>query len=106
MKTKLTRMAPLSVAKIYGIIMAVFGLVIGAFVSIAALFGGLASMAAETGGGFFGLFFGVMAILFFPLFYGAIGFISGAIAAWLYNIAAGWIGGIEMEFEMDGDASS
>ena len=42
--------------------------------------------------------FGVFALLA-PFFYGAIGFGTGALAAFLYNIVAGWIGGIEMNFE-------
>jgi hypothetical protein len=34
-----------------------------------------------------------------PFIYGAIGFVSGALAAFVYNLAAGWIGGLEMQFE-------
>jgi hypothetical protein len=34
-----------------------------------------------------------------PFFYAAMGFIAGAIAALIYNLAAGWIGGVELHFE-------
>ena|SRR5581483_4966910 len=34
-----------------------------------------------------------------PFFYAAMGFIIGAIAALIYNLAAGWIGGLELGFE-------
>ena len=34
-----------------------------------------------------------------PFFYAAIGFVVGALAAFVYNLAAGWLGGLEMEFE-------
>ena len=34
-----------------------------------------------------------------PFFYAAIGFVAGAIAALIYNLAAGWIGGLELQFE-------
>lgn len=32
-------------------------------------------------------------------FYAAMGFVAGAIAAFIYNLAAGWIGGLELHFE-------
>ena len=34
-----------------------------------------------------------------PFAYAAMGFIMGALLAWIYNLVAGWIGGIEMYFE-------
>jgi hypothetical protein len=34
-----------------------------------------------------------------PVFYGAMGFIMGAISALLYNLFAKWVGGIELEME-------
>lgn len=33
-----------------------------------------------------------------PFFYAAIGFLVGALGAFVYNLAAGWLGGLEMEF--------
>jgi hypothetical protein len=36
-------------------------------------------------------------VCFIPFFYGAMGFIGGAVIATLYNIVAGKIGGIEVE---------
>jgi cobalamin biosynthesis protein CobD/CbiB len=40
--------------------------------------------------------------IFAPVFYGILGAIIGAIAAALYNVFAGWLGGVEMEFEIAG----
>jgi hypothetical protein len=34
-----------------------------------------------------------------PALYAAMGFVVGAGAAFLYNLIAGWIGGMEMQFE-------
>jgi hypothetical protein len=34
-----------------------------------------------------------------PLLYGAMGFVSGAIGALLYNALAKWVGGFELELE-------
>jgi hypothetical protein len=44
-----------------------------------------------------GALFGVGSILLLPLFYGALGFIGGAISAFVYNLVAGVVGGIELE---------
>ncbi len=41
----------------------------------------------------------VIFALIAPFLYAAMGFIFGALGALIYNLAAGWIGGIEMQFE-------
>ena len=35
-----------------------------------------------------------------PIMYGLMGFVMGAIGALIYNLIAGWVGGIEMELEI------
>jgi len=89
------RIGPLSCAKLAGVLYAAMGLIIGAIFSIVAAVGGFA--AADSGEAAFAAFFGVGAIVFLPLFYGALGFVMTLIAAWLYNIAAGVVGGIEIQ---------
>jgi hypothetical protein len=42
---------------------------------------------------------GVGAIFILPIFYGGIGFIGMLIAAWLYNVIAGFVGGIELDVQ-------
>ena len=37
--------------------------------------------------------------IFIPIIYGAMGFVFGIIMAAIYNLIAGWIGGIEVEVE-------
>lgn len=44
-----------------------------------------------------GIMFGMG--LFMPVIYGVMGFIFGVIGAAIYNLVAGWIGGIELEVE-------
>jgi len=92
-----------------GVLMAALGLIIGI---VYALIGGLAlGMVGASGGAGgasggpsgaemagIGLIGGLMAIILIPIFYGVLGFIAGAITALLYNLVAGWTGGIEMEF--------
>ena len=85
----------LSIAKISGIIYASIGLL---FIPLA-LVVGLAGLASgQKGGVLGGIGFLAMAILA-PIFYGVLGFVSGAIGAFLYNLAAKWVGGIEIELE-------
>jgi hypothetical protein len=42
---------------------------------------------------------GVGAVIFFPIFYGVMGFVASLVGAWLYNIAAGIMGGIELDVQ-------
>ena len=38
-------------------------------------------------------------MIFMPVIYGIAGFITGAIGCFVYNLIAGWTGGIEVEIE-------
>lgn len=40
---------------------------------------------------------GGLALLILPIIYCVLGFIVGAVAAFIYNLVAGWVGGIELE---------
>jgi hypothetical protein len=42
---------------------------------------------------------GIVGLIVFPIINAIIGFISGAIAAFLYNLVAGFVGGIEIDVE-------
>jgi len=91
---RLKRIEPLSLAKLQAIIMAIFGFIGGVFIAI---FG--STSAATQGMPAAGVLLGVGAIIFFPIIYGIMGFISGALAAIIYNAAAKKVGGIEFEIE-------
>ena len=92
-----TRVAPLSFAKIAGVMYALFGLCFGAALSLFALAGAASSSA--TGFGRLGVLFGIGAIVILPIFYGGLGFVFSLISAALYNVVAGWVGGIELEVD-------
>jgi len=75
-------------AKFLGVLYFLFGLV---FVPFFLLF----SMFAPDEAGGFGFFFAI----FMPVMYGVFGIVGGAVGAVLYNLVAGWVGGIEVELE-------
>ena len=72
MNTKILvrRFGVLSMAKIMGMLYALFGLIVGAIFSLIALAG--AALGSSMGGhsGMFGAMLGVGAIILFPIFYG------------------------------------
>ncbi len=83
----------MSVAKIMGVIQAIFGLL---FAPIFLLMGVVGSLAGQRPNPF-GAIGGVAMAVIMPVLYGVLGFIFGAIGALLYNLLAKWIGGIEFE---------
>jgi hypothetical protein len=84
------RIGVLSVAKIYGVIMAVFGLIIG-------VIGGLYVMIDAAAAR--GIVAGLAAMILGPVFYGILGFVGGALGVLIYNAGASTIGGVELELE-------
>ena len=91
----ITRIVPLPTAKLAGTLYGMIGLAVGAIVSIAALAGGFSAsnlMGPLTGG-----LIGVGAIVVLPLLYGGMAFLMALLVSWLYNVAAGLVGGIEVD---------
>ena len=91
------RFEPLSVGKVAGLLYGAMGLVVGVIVSLAATIGGLAGH--DTFGALAGGLVGIGAVVLLPILYGGLGFVVAIIAAWLYNLAAGFVGGIEIELK-------
>jgi hypothetical protein len=90
------RVGPVSCARIVGILYAMFGVVTGAFFSIAALVGGFGPDPSESA---FGAMIGAGAVVTFPILYGMMGFVGTLIGAWLYNLLAASLGGIELDVQ-------
>ena len=100
MTRRLTRIAPMPVGKIFGILYALLGLIFIPFFALA----GIAGFFAEGGSGNAGsaglLAGGMIAMaVIFPIMYGVMGFVGGVIVAALYNLIARWVGGLEFEVE-------
>ena len=91
------RVGPLSCAKLSGTLYALIGLLIGGVVSMIAMAGGAASDSPFGTG--IGAAVGMGAIVILPIFYGLMGFVATLIGAWLYNVVAGMVGGIELEVQ-------
>lgn len=91
----ITRVAPLSAAKIAGVLYVVIGLVAGAVVSMAAMIGAFAPRGDEDA--FAGALLGVGSIVVLPIFYGCLGFFGTLLLAWIFNVATGMVGGVEID---------
>ena len=89
------RVEPFSCAKLAGTLYAILGFLIGILFSLFAL-GGAGLMGTLPFGG---AMFGVGAIIILPLVYGCIGFVAMLVMASLYNLAAKWVGGVEIQVE-------
>ncbi len=86
----------LSVGKIMGAVYAALGLL---FLPIF-LVAGIASSVMGGKGAALGAAGMLILAILFPIFYGAIGFVAGAVGGLLYNLFAKWLGGIELELQM------
>ncbi len=96
---RVKRFDVMSVAKISGLCYGAMGLL---FVPFFLLFGMIASVAGKQNPDLpagFGAIFGVGMAIMMPIIYAVMGFIMGAIGAFIYNLISGWIGGIEVELE-------
>lgn len=98
------RFGVFSVAKMYGLLMFVAGLIIGVIYGLFLIIFGAAMSSLAPGneamaGGISTVVMGVIMMIALPIMYGLFGFIGGAIGALIYNIMAGIIGGVKFELE-------
>lgn len=91
---KITKIGIIFLAKLLAVIMGVAGMICGILYS----FGGLVYDFFTIGLNW-GTVLAFGALIGMPIIFAIAGFIAGAIGAVLYNLAARWFGGIEMDFE-------
>jgi hypothetical protein len=89
---RIRRVDPIQVAKVMGILYALAGLVAAPIFYFASK---VTPTTPEATG--FGL--GPGFAIAVPIIYGVLGFIFTAIAAVIYNLIAGWVGGIVIELD-------
>jgi hypothetical protein len=97
---EIKKVDPTSLGKVLGVLYALLGFIIGLFfAAFGSIFSGLMNSVGgdEASTSTFSTLFGVGSIIFFPIFYGIIGLIGGVLMGFLYNLVAGWVGGVKME---------
>lgn len=109
MKKEITHLDVMSVAMVYGALLAAVGLVLGllflVFGSMMAPFlrdsddAGMQAMGGMMGGG-------LLTVVLFPIMYGILGFVMGAFMAFLYNTVAPRVGGIKLYLRDTADTPS
>jgi hypothetical protein len=101
------RFGVISVAKMYGLLTFIVGLIFGVIYGLFFMIFG-AAMSAFTSGaspegaavsGVSSVVIGVLFMIGFPIAYGLMGFVAGAIGALIYNGVAGIVGGVKFELE-------
>lgn len=94
----------LSAAKIQGAIGVGIGLITGVLMALGGVGAGVMGnmMGFAHGMQAISAFAGIFAVVGLPIVYGIGGFIGGIIGAFLYNLAAGFVGGVVLSFR-DGE---
>ena len=92
---ELKKIGVLSLAKIAGLFGVILGLVWGA-ITVILISLGTAEITQQLG--VLGSL-GYAVILILPIAYGILYFILGSLTALVYNLLAGWVGGINIEFK-------
>lgn len=99
----LSRIDPLSVMKVGGIIYGCLGLLIGVvfaiFFSIGAMVGNVSGQENFPFAGAMGVVFGLLAVIIIPIFYGVLGALMAGLMAVLYNFVARRFGGVILEVQ-------
>lgn len=95
--SRLKRIGVLSAGMTAGLIYAAIGFLAGVFIALFSVVGG--SMAQVEGSALGGIFGGVAAVVVIPIVYGLLGAVMAMLMALIYNLAARFTGGIELELE-------
>jgi len=98
----------MSMAKLYGALMAAIGFIVSVIIGLfyGVIIGGMGMLGMIAGGssagaGIVAVIMGVVILVVMvaaiTAMYGVMGFVTGAVGAYIYNFAAGRIGGIKIE---------
>ena len=86
MRKRISKVAPVQLGKVFAILYALASIPIALFMLLAGSLGGASGMP-------------MWMVLAIPVVYLVFGFVFTLIAAWLYNLVAGWVGGVEYTTE-------
>lgn len=96
---RIKRIAPLKLGAMLGVIYAAISIVFVPFLLLAFIGAGTAAHASDAPQVPFMFGMGAAFVVALPILYGIMGFIGGVVMAFIYNLAAKWIGGVEVEVE-------
>ena len=97
MRQQISRLSVHQTAKVLAILYGMMGLVFVPFFLIMPMM-----MPSEAGAVGFGMGFALL----FPVIYAVFGYVFVAIGCLLYNLVAGWVGGIEVEMRGEPEAAA
>ncbi|HTJ24821.1 MAG TPA: hypothetical protein VMA36_01530 [Candidatus Limnocylindria bacterium] len=83
---RLRRIAPIQAGVVAAVVYGLIG------IPLALIYMAMLAASPQTRGLAF-------AAILAPVAYAILGFIGGALTAWLFNVAAGWVGGVELTFD-------
>lgn len=92
---RLRAIGVLSCAKIFAVVQAAIGVLIGFLILIFGIVGAAVVPASQK----LGMVGIIILSVLTPVLYGALGFVMGALWAFVYNLAAQSIGGVELELD-------
>ena len=92
---RIRRIAPLQLGKIMALTYGIMGLIFCPFFLLMTAFA--SHMPNNQRVGIMAL--GTGFALFMPVLYAVMGFVFGVVGAFIYNVIAKWVGGIEVEVE-------
>jgi hypothetical protein len=102
-KMVVKRVGVFSIAKMQALIGFIIGLIVGVLYGVIFIIGGAVTMTQSSSsagpGGAMMIGMGVGFMIGLPILYSIFSFIFGAIFAWVYNISARFVGGVELELE-------
>jgi hypothetical protein len=96
---KIQKFEPLSVMRMAAICYALLGLLEGILLTMMFSFMPLAAPDAERFPRFLSPLFGIFSVVIFPILFAVFGAIGGGLGAVVYNVAARYVGGIEVEVQ-------
>ena len=88
---------PMSAGKVLGAFYGTLGLIFGGLYGLIMVVGGIAGSAAGESGTLMLIPFGLVMVVVFPLLYGGMGAVAGAIMALIYGFVAGRVGGLKLD---------
>ena len=92
----LKRIGPASAFKVGAVVYGLVGLIAGVFCSVIAF---AAPSVHHAHMPWVSPAVGLFAVVLCPLIYGIIGGIGAVISALIFNLASGWVGGLEVEIK-------